>query len=628
MSNVIKYLLQLSICSVVFFHSTYFFAQKKITFGKVTLEDFNDTHTQLFPTANAVVLYRYVEDEIGSYIIVHERIKVVNENGYDVANVKIPYGNVVKIEGATYNVVDGKVHHTKLDKFLQGSDSRIKIANTRKFTMPKVQVGSIIEYRYKATRGTNWDIPMQYHIPILRLNITLGNATGYNFKFLQNPRALLDVDIQSYSSTTVIIATDIEPLEEEVYVSNMESFRSKIEIKNIGAMRRQSLRSYDDLVEILLDTDDFTRGYLPRNVYKQDLEKVIGQEKDKYKIAGLIYDYIKANFTWNGYYGIFPDSESSRVAFNVKKGDVADINLLYVSMLRAVGIDAEPILASTNWNGLPMTASWETFNYVLAGAKINGEQYIFDVAHEKSNFTMIPKEVLNWKGLMLHDNETYSWINLSNKSISGTHKIINVVIDESLKIQGDVNEQITGYYAMDFERRLKDNKGIEDDNVEGVIGYEGSDYEIKNFKVQKLDSIHDKVNWSYHFDNEDGVEVIDNKVYISPLLFYTLKESPFVNEERRYPISFGFPKQLKKIITIKLPDGYRVESLPSPVKINLPEQIGTYTYNINEVNNSIRLITDFIVGEGEVSVEKYPEIKEFFKLRVSKEKEKIVLVKT
>ncbi len=626
MLNIIKHWIKYSVYGIVFFNCIYGLGQKKIEFGQIAVEDFNDNYKELFPDANAIVLYRYVEDEIGSYIIVHERIQVINENGYSVANVKIPYGNVVKIEGFTYNLVNGQIEQIKLDKFLQGSDRKVQITNTQKFTMPKVQVGSIIEYRYKATRGTHWDIPMQYNIPIRKLNITLGNATGNNFKFLQNRRALLDIDIQSYSSTTVIIANDIEPLEEEVYVSDMESYRSKIEIKNIGAMRRQSLRSYDDLVEILLNTDDFTRGYLPRNVYKKELEQIIGQEKNKYKIAELIYYYIKENFTWNEYYGIFPGNESSRVAFHAKKGDVADINLLYVSMLRTVGIDAEPILASTRWNGLPMTASWESFNYILAGAKINNQQYIFDVAHDKSNFEMIPKEVLNWKGLMLHDDQTYSWINLSNRSVSGINKIINIEIDEFLSIKGNVKEQITGYYAMDFEKYFKENKGRNYD-INDIVGYNGSEFEIKNFKLQRIDSAYDKISWSYGISSEDDIEEIDDKIYISPLLFYTLNESPFVNEERRYPISFEFPKRIKKIIIIKFPNEYKIESLPSSIKLNLPEAIGHFLYNIKEVGNTIQLVTEFMVDEGEIPSEKYLELKEFFKLRVEKENEKIVLVK-
>ena len=163
MLNVIKYCLRACLYGIIFFQCTCFFGQKKITFENVEIEDFNEDYKNEFPSANAIILYRYVEDDIGNYIIVHERIKVINENGYEVANVNIPYGNVIKIEGATYNLVDGKVKRTELSRFLQGSgDRKIKIADTRKFTMPKVQVGSIIEYRYKATRGTNRDIAMQY----------------------------------------------------------------------------------------------------------------------------------------------------------------------------------------------------------------------------------------------------------------------------------------------------------------------------------------------------------------------------------------------------------------------------------------------------------------------------------
>ena len=176
--------------------------------------------------------------------------------------------------------------------------------------------------------------------------------------------------------------------------------------------------------------------------------------------------------------------------------------------------------------------------------------------------------------------------------------------------------EISGYYAMNFEEYYKENNRESVDNIKEVMEYDKDGFIISNFKLQKLDSINDKVFWDYDFENIDGLEEINDKIYFSPLFFLALSESPFIKEERRYPISFGFPKQVKNIITIKLPEGYKVASLPTAVKINLPGQIGTFTFNLNESGNSIKLTTDFMVGEGEISSDKYPEIKEFFKLRV------------
>jgi hypothetical protein len=240
---------------------------------------------------------------------------------------------------------------------------------------------------------------------------------------------------------------------------------------------------------------------------------------------------------------------------------------------------------------------------------------------------MIPEEILNWKGLMIHDNKTYSWVDLTKESISGINRIINLSIDDSLVIEGDVKEQASGYYAMNFEQYLKEDGRESFDNAKEVIGYEKDNYQISDFKLQTLDSINDKVFWTYTFENDEGVEKIGDKVYFSPLIFLALTESPFKKEERRYPISFGFPKQIKNIITIQFSDLYEVAYLPSPVRINLPDNTGSFVYNLNASGNSITLTTSFIVGEGEIPSEKYLEIKEFFKLRVEKEKEKVALIK-
>jgi hypothetical protein len=58
-------------------------------------------------------------------------------------------------------------------------------------------------------------------------------------------------------------------------------------------------------------------------------------------------------------------------------------------------------------------------------------------------------------------------------------------------------------------------------------------------------------------------------VYVK--LFYIV--DPFVKEENKCPFIW-LPKQKKYQITINIPEGYLVESVPKPIKVATVENVG------------------------------------------------------
>ncbi len=105
------------------------------------------------PGAQACVLYRdeYTNDEQG-VITVYKRIKVLTEAGRRFADVQIAYEkfdyDVTDLRARTIHS-DGTVvefHGKPLDKDVVKSKSvKVKV---KSFSLPDVQVGSVLEYRY------------------------------------------------------------------------------------------------------------------------------------------------------------------------------------------------------------------------------------------------------------------------------------------------------------------------------------------------------------------------------------------------------------------------------------------------------------------------------------------------
>jgi hypothetical protein len=132
---------------------------------------------------------------------------------------------------------------------------------------------------------------------------------------------------------------------------------------------------------------------------------------------------------------------------------------------------------------------------------------------------------------------------------------------------------------------------------------------------------------NYTFSNSKDIDVINDKIYISPMLFLATNKNPFTKETREYPIDFGYPVESKYYISITIPEGYAVESLPKALSLSTGENVGSFKYIIGNTDRNIQIVVSESLMTPIVQSDFYPVLKDFFKQMVEKENEKIVLKK-
>lgn len=130
--------------------------------GKVSKEELMEKEHPLDPSAEAAVLYKkgktYFDIENEKWVVFTEvevRVKIYSKEGYDWANVAVPYyykrvsGESVSFKDAvTYNLVDGEIQKTSLKKGEEFTDELSKTRRQKKIILPDVKAGSVIEYKY------------------------------------------------------------------------------------------------------------------------------------------------------------------------------------------------------------------------------------------------------------------------------------------------------------------------------------------------------------------------------------------------------------------------------------------------------------------------------------------------
>lgn len=596
---------------------------QKVEFNKVSIEEVEAASDPIFPDDDAVVLYRGVKSTIGDYVQVHERFKIYNEEGFDYATVRIPYPDVFTVKGATYNLENGQVVKTKLDKDLVFEDEEIEGTTYKKFTFPKVKAGSVLELLYESKKGTFADIELQYDIPIKRLKVEVYNYTPNQFRIQQNSLAYLPVNRTESNSVSTITAQNIPALIRESYVYSMELYRAKLTFEWVGVENTIQLNTWENIAKNLMDAESFSKPLNPRGFYEEDLDAAIGGETDKKKQVEKIYDHLRNKIEWNEYNGFFP-SNTGRDTYKKEKGNAAEINMLLVSMLRSKGFVSYPVLCSTKGNGIPVTPNIEAFNYIIASVVVNGKILLLDAAHTAANFTMLPQMLLNWQGMILKEEGDFEWIGMTDANLSVKSVMATAQLDEDLIFSGDVKERNSGYYALNIAAYTKDQSDMLKDRV---IGFAGDGFQVYDIEVAPNPKTSNMNTVSYTYEQENMVDEIEDKLYISPMLFMGMIENPFKKEDRLYPIDFNFPQRNQYLLTIAIPEGYKVESVPDPINLALPDGMGNFTFNVSADDSAIKVSTRFQINQYMMGPGSYYDLREFYKQKITKETEKAVLVK-
>lgn len=155
-----------------------------------------------------------------------------------------------------------------------------------------------------------------------------------------------------------------------------------------------------------------------------------------------------------------------------------------------------------------------------------------------------------------------------------------------------------------------------------------NDIEIFGYEVYDKENLEKPVLEKFNFRDSDSCEIIGDKIFFYPLLFLTMLENIFKQDERYYPIDFIYPQEDKYFMIFKIPDGYEVESTPEEVAFTMEDKLLIYRFEIEIAGSEIKLTSVLNINEPFVKPLYYKSLKDFYKKIVEKQTEKIVLKKS
>ena len=625
-----------------------------IKFGKVSMTEMEMNSYLPDTTASAVVLCDYgitdmpytKTDGFQRTFKRVIRIKILKKEGLEWANFDIPlskkYDNITSIKGMTYNLEKGKIVKTKLKsdgKFLK---SNSKYLQTYKLTLPNVKVGSVIEYSYSIRSKYFFNLKTWYFqksIPVKWSEYRANIPEFYHYKKLSKGYLAFKIDTKEYrtgtfpSKNTYSIEkfrwaiSNAPAFKKEPYMTTSKNFLSAIEFELGGIQQPQGAYenytgTWEKINKELLESPYFGDQLKGGGFLKETVAKINTDAKSDADKMDMAFDFIKKHMKWNDRNTKYVNT-SLRSAFKEKKGNVADINLMLVLLLKKLELQADPVILSTRNNGMIFHTqpNMSKFNYVVAKVKIGEKDYLLDATEPLCPCKILPYRCINGQGRIISAKGS-SWIELSPKM---PHKQITsskLALNDDGELIGQVSDSHQGYSALSIRKHFED-KTV--DELKTSLEEDNQGLSLEEFEIINQDDIEKTLQIKTEVEITDKVEDAGDLIYLNPMLYEQIKKNPFTLEERKYPVDYGHAYDEIYSIEISLPEGCNVESKPENMRMALPGKAGSYTYSIQVLGSKIILMSRLKITKPMFSFNEYPNLKEFYNLIVAKQAEMIVI---
>lgn len=647
--------------------------KSNIKFGKIAPADFDLSKYQYDSAASAIVIAdignsSFVGNNKGWFSLEfthYKRVKVLNKNGFDVANVEIPLyvsganvEKIVNLKAVTYNLENGKIVETRLDGKSVFTDKYDKNHIIQKFTFPAVKEGSIIEFSYTQSSDfllnlQPWEfqgayprlwseyevsIPEYFNYVFLSqgyqaYDIKTSNGTNVHFS-IREPSSnggrdeFLNLDGQATDSRWVM--KNVPALKEESFTTTLNNHIAKIEFQLSGyrfpnGYSKDVMGNWVTANTKMMEDEEFGADIVRNNGWLDDDTKAVTKGvTSKLEKARKLYAYVRDNFTCTDYNRVYMGNNLKTVLKN-KNGSEAEINLLLAAMLNHEGIKADPVILSTREHGYTseIYPLMDRFNYVICSVNIDTSFYYLDASRPSLGFDHLPYYCYNGHARLI-SRETPGPVYFESNSLKEA-KITSVfIVNDEKGIPSGHVESSLGYYES-YAVREKIRKKSKNDFFNTVRSSYPSEILIENTEIDSLNNPEYPIKIAYDFNFKSGMD--EDVIYFNPMLTEAYKENPFKAAERKYPVEMPYTFDETYLLNMDVPKGYTVDEIPKSTQVTFNETDGFFEYLVQQNGDNLQLRSRIKMNKADFSPEEYNVLRDFYAYIVKKQGEQIVFKK-
>jgi len=593
-------------------------------YGKMDMADLEMKVYDLDTTAEAVILCDFGEFNPNTFDFSRLlRIKVLKKEGTDIVNRVFYISGTSAIKGCTYNLENGEVVESKLKN---ESIFKERVSEDRyryRITMPDVRVGSVAEIQYSFPLLPNewW---FQDKVPDRWSELRINDSPYVTFQ-----KVFFGFEPLHINQPGRWVGKDMPALRTEPYMNSLTNYLTKVEIELSNVMipgyTKFYTSSWNAVNDYLLDHQNFGIAMGAALFLSEDVKTIEAlnlPDPEKMKAA---CELVKKKVKWNDNESLYTTGDLG-MAYRKGSGNAAEVNLILVQLLKKLDFEAFPVALSTRQNGIisPSFPTIDKLNYVIAGVKYNGKDYLFDATETYLPAGMLPFRALNGRGRIINDKYS-DWVNLSANAEQKKMVYCEMKLYETGEMNGTVNYTDSEYDAYYFRNNYKSYNSQDEYIKDLESNYPGVTFISSSF--EDLDSLLKPAREQYEVSFTGYSDLIGDMISISPMLMERKENNPFKMATRKYPVDYGHPIRSRYILKLELPEGYEVTDMPKPCNIVLPDKSARFTYQAVLSGKTVQLNANFEINKTVFVETEYHLIKEFYNQVIAKQAEVIMLKK-
>ena len=591
------------------------------------------------PGAAAFVLLRdEVDDDLKHSHYVYARIKVLNEAGRKYGDVQIPYFifkdveiGITDVQGRTIHS-DGTVVEFKGKPFDKTVIKRKGVKEqVKSFSLPDVQVGSVLEYRYTLDYHSHTLLPPDW---VIQGELFQRKA---HFRFV----AYMDMVQTTHDNVRAGVAytwklpkgTSVKVSQGHVYDLEMTNVPAFVEEEHMPPSEpfKYSVRFYygagSDANQYWSEESKYWRPATEKFIGKhggvaEAVAKVTAPADTPEQKAKKIYAYV-SGLTNLSYQPSLSDQEMK--ALDDKERGVEDIlrqqagtrnelTMLFIAMARAAGMQAYPMWVTNRSSGIfdKNYLSTDQLDTYVAVVTLDGKDVFLDPGTKYCPYGLLYWPHSDTEGL----RETAGGIVIGQTPMPAytgaiTKRVARLTLTDDGKLEGVVAVANFGQEAI-----ARRQQGSKTDDVGRTKMLED---EIKGWLPANAEvSVVQQPDWTavegpFLVDYKISTPILvsgGKRVLLPTNIFEFNRPAMFTLADRQYPVYLDYPSREIDDIRIKLPDTLQVENLPAGQN----ENVGYALYNVDrkQDKNELVITRDFAINTFVFQPSDYKNLKSFY----------------
>jgi hypothetical protein len=540
-----------------------------------------------------------------------------------------PDGSIVEFDG---QVFEKTIVKTKGVKYL-----------AKTFTLPDVQVGSVIEYYFTRDYSQNW--------------IFFSNWVLSNELFTKQAKFSLRPFHNDYAPLSFRWTEHLPPGSPEPKQGSDDIVR--LEGTNIPAFPTEDFmppaNELMSRVDFIYSRDPFE---LDANKYwkkvgkkrSDQMESFAGKRSMKQAVVQIVSAsdspeaklqkiYARVQQLRNTSYEIQKTEEEKKrekekPADNVGQvwergyGDRTALNWLFLALVRAAGLEAYGVWASDRRNYFfnPQAMNSGQLDSSVVLVKLNGKDLYFEPGAAFAPFGLLRWEETGVQGLRM-DKDGGTWVQtaLPDSSASRVERKASLKLLDKGDLEGKLTVTFTGLESL---RRRVDER-----NEDGAARKKFLEDEVKEFiSVGSEVELSSKPEWSnsasplvaeFNVKIPGWASMAGSRMVVPVGIFSGTERHLFVHSNRVHPVYFEFLSEKLDDVSIELPSGWKVGSLPPPQNQDL--RVVAYAFGAENNKGTLHLTRKLDINIGLVDVKFYLPLRSFFQTVKTGDEEQIVL---